>query len=277
MDFNPVSQVQSYAQDSANQAANDAFDNKQIKRRIFYVIIATLILALPALLGFVVARSPLNIFMATQCYMLLMGLLHFMAMDKMLAWKNPANFLNKLLFSLLITVIAAIVYCIVFYFTSKSAIAFSFVGAILGFILPVLFSRTFQLAYRIPAKEYKMWLYPDKPIVIDMDNIDVSNFAILTFVFSKKFGDTVKSNLQSKAPYELKLGDLFFSFIKEWNYRNAENTIQYMDDDNKTFGWLFFVKDKWYSPKQYLDPDKTIRENKIKVNQIVQTERVKID
>ena len=141
-------------------------------------------------------------------------------------------------------------------------------------MVPTAVVRCFDLALAIPAKQYKEWYYPAKPIVADMDRIDLSNFAIITYVFSKKHGDKEMSNFQSKAPYDLKLGDLFYFFIQEWNYKYPQANIEYTEKNKNIFGWLFYVKDKWYRPRRFLDPDVTIRENKILVNQIIQTLRV---
>lgn len=107
-----------------------------------------------------------------------------------------------------------------------------------------------------------------------MENIDTSNIAIITYVFSKKFNDPEITNFQTKAPYEIKLGDLFYFFLQEWNYKYPQSNIEYAYDAKKMFGWLFFVKGKWYERNRYLDPEKTIKDNKIKVNEIIHTARV---
>ena len=108
-----------------------------------------------------------------------------------------------------------------------------------------------------------------------MDRVDTSQFAIVTFVFSKKHNEESRSNFQSKAPFELKLGDLFYFFIQEWNYKNAQSTIEYMLEDQSTaYEWQFYVKPNWYSPRRYLDPEKTVKEVLTKSSQIVITERV---
>jgi general stress protein CsbA len=146
--------------------------------------------------------------------------------------------------------------------------------AAIAAMVPLFFDLAFESAVNIPPRVYKKWTYPEKPLVMDMDNIDLSNFAVVTFVFSKKDGENSNSNFQSKAPYTIRLGDLFYFFVQEWNYKNPGNTIDFLDVNGKPFGWNFTLKKPWWPAKTYLDPDLSVKENKIKVNTIIKTERV---
>lgn len=158
-------------------------------------------------------------------------------------------------------------------FLLTSYIWISSVSSVLT-IVPMLAEFAFGHAIAIRPKEYKTWVYPQKTLLMDRDKIDVTKFSVINFVFSKKYGDTAISNFQSKAPNEIKLGDLFYFFVQEWNHKNPGNTIEYAASNGMPFGWHFTIRKSWWQPKFYLDPDLTVRENNIKLNQTIKTNRV---
>ena len=249
----------------------------QTKRKIFYGVFTVLIFALLGGLGYFVSTAPQQFFILSMGLSLLLGILHLILVDslKLIDDEIENKFSKTLTFTIILQILALLFYSVSFYFLShKSLYITVFPWNILLFIVPLWINRTFEYAVKIPAHEYKQWFYPEKTIVADMDNIDTSNIAIITYVFSKKFNDPEITNFQTKAPYDIKLGDLFFFFLQEWNYKYPQNTIEFVDDEKQVFGWLFYIKGKWWSPNRYLDPDKTIKENQIKVNQIINTARV---
>lgn len=254
---------------------NDANVSAETKRKVYYGIISFLIFTLSGALGYFVNGNSTGLYLF---YILLfsgLGILHLFLIKWLNLFGNDNTFASRVLYSIVIVLLSMIGFFISFYFLShKSGFSFYFTISLWYLMVPMAVVRCFDLALAVPAKIYKEWYYPAKPIIADMDKFDLSNFAIITYVFSKKEGDTEKSNFQTKAPYDIKLGDLFYFFINEWNRKYPQGNIQYTDEQANTFGWLFYVKDKWYQPKKFLDPDKTVRENNINVNQIIQTLRI---
>jgi hypothetical protein len=267
-------QVQGFAMQGAG-AVSGAPVSGETRRKIYYAIAAFVLLALCGAVGHWVDRAPTRYYWAFSFVFLGLGVLHLYLGDWLRLYGPDRAFAQRVLFTIIIVLLSMIGYFLVFYFLGhRSGYALYFALSLWYIMAPMAVVRCFDLALAIPAREYKEWHYPSKPIIADMDRIDLSNFAIITYVFSKKFGDKEMSNFQSKAPYDLKLGDLFYFFIQEWNYKYPQANIEFADGDKKTFGWLFYVQDKWYQSKRFLDPDITIRENKILVNQIIQTLRV---
>ena len=267
-------QVQGFAMQGAG-AINDAAVSAETKRKIFYTVISFILLSLCGAVGHWVDSAAQSFYWGFSFLFLALGVLHLFLIDWLRLFGNDKAFAPRVLFSIIIVLFSMIGYFLAFFFLShKSGYSVYFTLSLWYLLVPMAVIRCFDLALAVPAKEYKEWFYPAKPIIADMDRIDLSNFAIITYVFSKKFGDKEISNFQSKAPYDLKLGDLFYFFIHEWNYKYPQSNIEFTDENKNTFGWLFYVQDKWYQPKQFLDPDITIRENKILVNQIIKTIRV---
>lgn len=274
METPQAGQVQGFAAQGAG-AVNDTPVSGETKRKIFYALATFVLLALCGAVGRWVDDAARTFYWGFSFFFLALGTLHLFIVDWLKLFGTDKSFAPRVLFSISVVLFSMIGYFLVFYFLShKSGYTLYFTLSLWYLMVPMAVVRCYDLALAVPDKEYKEWFYPSKPIVADMDRIDLSNFAIITYVFSKKFGDKEMSNFQSKAPYDLKLGDLFYFFIQEWNYKYPQANIEFADADHKTFGWLFYVQDKWYQPKRFLDPDITIRENKILVNQIIQTLRV---
>ena len=270
-------QMQGYAMQGAG-AVSGARMAPETKRQIYYGIIAFLLISLSGVLGHFVPETPVAMYISLCVTYVLLGTLHLFLIDVFKLFGNDKSFASRVLYTTVLVLFSMIGYFLMFYFLSHKSGFTVYFALSLGYLLvPMAVMRCFDLALAVPAKDYKQWLYPSKPIIADMERIDVSNFAIITYIFPKKYGDTNKANLQSKGPYDYKMGDLFYGFINEWNYRNPQDKIQYLDEDGQTFGWLFYVQDKWYENRRYLNPDVTIRENNIKVNQIIQTLRIPQD
>ena len=250
---------------------------------IKYIILVLIIGVVISLTGFVISCSPQTIFLITSLLFIVSGVCYWRyvkkqasATEQFISWLIKISALSY--FFLLAGYLSGFFLFSTFlekYFISSSFIWMIAVSSVLS-VVPLLFEFIFESVVSIPPPDYKKWIYPEKTLVMDMDNIDLSNFAVITFVFSKKFGDKSTSNFQSKAPYPIKLGDLFYFFIQEWNHKNPGNTIEYMTESAVPFGWYFTMKKSWWKPKFYLDPDLSIRENNIKVNEIVKTERVSL-
>ncbi len=262
------------ATSAAKGMAGQGMKDPTVRNTILYCILALLIGFGVGCTSFIATHNPQQAFLLSVCGFFLAGLLHVWVMYKLFKWAGKGALSSEGWFTLLIGVLmmAGHTTC---YFMYNRGYAFLFIATSIVFLLPLVSHWLLTLAAMIPLKEYRKWFYPDKPVVADMENMDLSNFAVITFVFSKKPGDVVKSNFQSKAPYPIRLGDLFFFFLQEWNHKNPGSTIQYMDETNRPFGWHFYLKESWWKPKRYLDFDFTIRENKIGVNAIIITERVK--
>jgi hypothetical protein len=274
METPQAGQVQGFVAQGAG-AVNDPALSGATKRKIFYAVGAFIILAVCGVAGHWVDDAARSFYWGFSFFFFALGVLHLFLVRWMGLFGQDNAFASRVLFSIIIVLLSMIGYFLVFYFLShRSGYTLYFTLSLWYLLVPMAVVRCFDLGLAVPHKAYKEWYYPSKPIIADMDRIDLSNFAIITYVFSKKFGDKEMSNFQSKAPYDLKLGDLFYFFIQEWNYKYPQANIEFSDENKHTFGWLFYVHDKWYQPKRFLDPDVTIRENKILVNQIIQTLRV---
>ena len=151
-----------------------------------------------------------------------------------------------------------------------------FPSSLLFFLFPLLAISTFDFAMQIPKPIYKKWIYPSNMILPDPDTIDFSNSYIVTYELRKNPNDPGNTFMKFKAPQDrLTFGDLFYLYMSEYNEKYRESQIKYMNENHQPYEWLFFIKPQklWHS-KIYIDPSLTVRENKIKENIIIVSNRV---
>ena len=143
----------------------------------------------------------------------------------------------------------------------------------IAFFIPLVFLRTFEAAINIPAPEYHSWVYPlDVPIELP-DDVPGEKILVMAFEINKKAGDREKTNFRAKAPENMKLGDLYYHFINDYNEQKSETTIEFTDSMTNPYKWWFHVKPNWYSSHRILDPDLSMKDNAVRENSVIYCER----
>ncbi|HMT28087.1 MAG TPA: TssN family type VI secretion system protein [Bacteroidia bacterium] len=247
--------------------------------RVKYAIVFILLLSIPFAFGFLKIDTLPYFYICMQAYALLIGIIHLWQMGKRFDWRNVDSFYQKMNLSLTILILAIITGGVVVYFCPPINVYWMiFPSSLLFFLFPLLAISTFDFAIRIPDPLYKKWRYPENMILPDPDTIDFSNSHIVTFELKKNARDTGNTFMKFKAPQDrLTFGDLFYLYMTEYNEKNRESQIQYMNDSQHPYEWLFYIKpQKWWQSKIYIDPSLTVRENKIRENFIIISKRVSI-
>ena len=184
--------------------------------------------------------------------------------------------LGELLFCLGLIFFMIVLFSVLQYFLgdNKSFLFYPMLLSALAFFIPMTFLYAFNAAVNIPAPLFKTWQYPlDNPITLPDDNYN-EKILVIAFEINKKIADESKTNFRAKAPETMKLGDLYYHFINDYNDQQSETTIQFADNDYTPHEWWFHLKSKWYEKNLILDPDLSVRENMIRENSIIVCERV---
>ena len=128
----------------------------------------------------------------------------------------------------------------------------------------------------IPEAVYKTWRYNSKFEVPDVDKIDFTNSHVLTFEILKKENERFPTLIKFKAPLRgISFGDLYYMYLYEYNERNRENPIEYLNQTRDAYEWTFSIKPKhWWNQKVYIDPSLSVIENRINEDSIILSERV---
>lgn len=194
------------------------------------------------------------------------GFIHAKLMYKIFYTGAPQNFRTGILLTGSLVLIS-IILTFVLYFILK--LNLNFLTFQLAFVLPFLIDQTYSFFLKIPINEYKLWFYPlDEQIPI-IDMIDTSETEVLKFVLSKNLTSVTQTSFTLDIPVDIPLGQVFYNLINKYNETNLLNTIQYVNDNNETCGWLFFIKKDGSKKKHFVDPDLSFSRNNIKSNEII--------
>jgi MFS family permease len=246
-------------------------DKQQRKGILLYGLITVIIISAISLLQWVDTSSVDLYYYLALILALGIGILHVGLMNRFLLGPVSGHFGWGLLATILLMIAGGLGSAIVYHFIKLS---YPFLTFVLVFILPFLCRETYLFFLRIPASQYKIWFYPVNEEMPDLDMIDLSQIEVVQFVFNKKPQDATQTNFTSKAPLNMTLGQLFFIFINDYNEKNSQNTIVFLDQENYPHGWLFFRKKKWFAKRRYFDPDLSFRNNAIQPNEFIFAHRV---
>lgn len=184
--------------------------------------------------------------------------------------------IGEIMFGLSIIFFSIVVFSALQYFIveKKSFLFYPVLMSTIAFFIPFLFLQTFEAAYAIPSALFKTWQYPVHQSIHLPEESPNEKILVIGFEIAKKTTDGKKTYFRAKAPEGMKLGDLYYHFMNDYNELQSETTIQYADDGYDPHQWWFRRKPKWYQAQRILDPDLSVRENKIKENTVIVCERI---
>ena len=149
-----------------------------------------------------------------------------------------------------------------------------FVAAVLPFLLPYFFWESYRAWMAIPYRSYKLWRYNPFAPSPDLSRMDLNHFMVIHFWMTRRFGEDLYHDFSSKAPYQMRLSELFAIFISDYNQLKPDQALQYLDNQGQAYGWLFYAKRPWWRARQYYDPDRTFQDNFLRQGNIIVAQRV---
>lgn len=249
---------------------------RQEKKKYFvYILIQGLLFLIFGAILYNLKDTTLNArFLTTQLYMLIMGMLHVYAFRGYFKRFDTKAIYKELAIAIVTAIfLSAFVIMIVVHFRELQYLIYT-LGAILFFIVPTLCYIMFETAVSIPAKLHKRWFYPVNSKYPSPQAADMRNIIILNFVFQKKENDKDIINFKVKAPRAFEFGKLFYYFINDYNEKNPNSQIHYIDKKGEPYGWYFYSKPKWFSASEYIDPEHAIDTNNIKDGETIICQRI---
>ena len=243
-----------------------------LKQTLFYILLALLVFATVGSIGLLEITRPRMIYFFLQIVFIGLGILHTWLMYKTLSWSNKRNFLSETLFTLFITLLGAAVFAGVFYALHEGGYTGPLASAVLAFLLPYFIHKTYCLGQGIPAPLFKTWQYSPHHAVpeADLDNAIRVHFRIAKNMYEGKY-----SKFTIRAPIGLSFGDLFYTFIKDYNQGHPEGPIEPQNTETP-FSWMFYTKPGWWQSRNVIDPDLTVKSNNIEDNTLINAKRVSL-
>lgn len=248
---------------------NAALKNPAIKSSLLYIGLTILLFCLVSATAFLHAAGSPGLYFFTQVCFLGLGTLHAWLLYRFLQFIDKTAFLQGTLATLAVTLIGAMGLVLFLVLLGFAGTILFYVSCLVLFILPFFIAKAFDYFQNVPPKIYKLWHYPVGSPMPDLDTLDLSKILVIQFEFPKKANDTVFTNFKAKAPLEMPFGDLFLVFLNDYNERNPDGELQYINSQNQPFGWIFYKKASWWRRRQYFDPDLTFRANQVIDNDII--------
>lgn len=254
--------------------------NKEVKgslfRSLLYIIVTGLILGAGGFLGNknLVPISFHLVYIVLGIWMLIFGVLHAVFLHKLLPWPNDETYGTEFLFTLLVAVIGGVFLMLLFHFIGFKFYVGLNLTTLLLFVLPYIFYGVIRRYLNIPVKILRKWYYPVDKHVEDPSDREMEMPLVVGFEFKKKNTDKNMTAFRAKAPKEMTFGKLFYYFINDYNHRNPDEAIEYLNEKEKPLGWIFYFKPKMFSKIRYIDPEETNSFNLVKENSVIVCKRI---
>jgi len=249
---------------------------KNKKKFFLYIIVAVVLFGLTALISDkkVLNDLPLNNYIGFQVVFVLLGILHMIAIRKIFPDLNEktTSFLNEFLYTL-VTALLGLISFLYITGVNKPDYVYIFLTATTAFFIPFMVTKLYEYAISVPVPVYKTWEYPTNAKISDPTDSELANPLVISFEFDKDGDAQEISNFRLKAPEKMEFGKLFYFFINDYNERNLESQIKFVDQDDTPYEWIFYKKGSFFRPERYLNFTHTVEANAIKENDVIICQR----
>ncbi len=243
------------------------------KKTILVILLGALILTVPSTLVFVGLPYMPTLYVICAAYNLLMGWAYVAYYPNMLINPGQHQWWVQLLILLLTVLIGAALFTIIFHFLSDIDYGWM-VGFPISFVfIPLFFSYTFDALLSIPMEIYKVWHYNEELETHWFDD-QYSGMLVFKVELYKNQDDLNLTQVKAKAPYTIIFKDWFQRFLDDFNKKYPQSPIECVSYGNEAFGWVFYVKPKFWPVKRYIDFEKTVYENEIDDTSVIVAKRV---
>jgi hypothetical protein len=244
------------------------------RKFILYVLLGSVLLSVPALFGFIDHGFMPYIYLSLQVAYLILGYYNVLFTRKFLSdIKKKSSFWTIFLIQILMMFIGAALFSTVFNLCNELKYGLWASTCLLTFIFPPLFWETYNKYMSIPLEIYKVWKSSDKRDFPSFESIDHNQIFVVELEIFKSLTDTVPSKIKAKAPDNVPMGIVFDKILSDYNIKFPAYPIE-ADNEEKPYGWIFYVKRSFFHPRKYVDCDLSILENRIKEKYTIIARRV---
>ncbi len=150
--------------------------------------------------------------------------------------------------------------------------------AFITFLIPYLVLKLFDYAWAVPPTMYKLWYYPVGADIPDPSEFELEDhMKIVEFELDHLPGEDPQRS-EVKIPERMEIGQLFMAFIHLNSRKQPDKPIEYMDENQNAYGWIFSRKKKvFFNRSKIYNPEATFNDNKIKERDIIIAERVEYE
>jgi hypothetical protein len=248
---------------------NNLLKNKKL---IFYLLLSCIVLASPALLGFIDYWFMPKAYILLAVIYLILGYLNLKILGVIIdGFRNKPYYL-EFLFSLFVMLIGAALFSLVFNLCNELQYGLWACTCTLPFIFPSLFGKAYHTYLDIPVEVYKIWSYANEKNELNLEYMNSNKIIVVELELFRKIADTKPLSIRVKASDDMPFGIWFKILIDDYNRKSPLHPIDYEDTEN-SYGWLFYVN-TFFVWKKHIDPDLSFAANKIKEKNCIIAKRV---
>ncbi len=240
------------------------------KRLITYTLLSILLLTAGALLGFLDYHFMPYGYLVLALFYLIAGYWN----NHLLPWVfnvKEMKYSMKIGYTLFQLLVAVLFFTLVFNLCNELKYGLWAATTLLPFLMISLLVRSYQIFIGIPALIYKVWEYDRNSGYSAPEDIDHSKLKVVTMQVFKQEEDTEPIRINAKVPDEMLLGDWIKLLFEDYNVKSAHAPI---DVYGQGEGWIFYIKPSILTPRNYLDYEKTVKENLIREKDLIVAQRV---
>lgn len=253
-----------------NQVTTYFFEQKNVGGYLIMYVVAALILSCLSVINF---SSDVMFWLMKVVQLIVftgLGILHNAMLEKDTV-SIEDKFPGKIFFSTVLTclICAAL---LLFYLLINRSVLFMALASSCAFFLPFTLLQSWRALEKIPDSELPVWHGFDENVEWP-DTVYLSNLPI-TFRLTETQSDMVAVSFSIKAPLHMELSKLFNLFVLAAE-KNYNIHIQFVDENNRFFGWQFFAESLKGLLNIQLDPGVSIGNNrKIRPDTVIYVKRV---
>lgn len=247
------------------------FSNKKI---IITLLLSMLILGLPGLLGWADYSFMPYIYISLAIFYLVLGIYNMLLFNSLFREIKNKKYGYECMFFIVQLILGAGLFSLLFNLCNELKYGLWACSCLLPYLFVSIYIQTYRSFNNIPLEIYKVWQYsPDKQI--EVFNLQECK-DVLKIELAKKLEDPVTHRIIAKSKDDLVFGEWFQNIVEDYNAKEPGYTIDYYGTVEE-FGWIFYVKPSFFLPRRYIDPDLTIRQNKLNRPHVIMAHRVKKD
>jgi len=246
------------------------------KKAVYYFLATCIILALPALLGFINYWFMPYAYVSMQVVYLVLGWFNLKVLNSVVRDLKEKPYYIEFLIILVVMLISAGVFSLVFNLCNELQYGIWACTCILPFIFVSLFKKAYKSYLAIPLEVYKIWSYNREEQEARDEYFDSNEILVVELELFKQVTDTEPLNIKAKSSDKIPFGLWFQIFLNDYNKKSPLSPIAYTDAE-ESYGWIFYVTTPFLARRKYIDPDLSFVENKIKDKHVIMAKRVQYE
>lgn len=252
---------------------NKLLDNK---KAIFYFLISIVILAAPALLGFIHYWFMPYAYTGLLILYLFLGYYNLKVLKKIVPALKEKPYYIEFIFVFVLTIVSACIFSLVFNLCNELKYGLWACTCLIPFLFATLFLKAYKSYMDIPIEIYQKWSYYNEHQEMTAEFFDPEKIIVVELEMFKNVQDLEPLNIKAKSSEITPFGIWFKTFLDDYNKKSPNNPIVYSDQAN-SYGWTFYTLSSIFGRKKYIDASLSFAENKIKEKNVILAKRVKFD